>query len=82
MAEKHKPQEDIFDEAATFMTHPQKATPEDIKRMAARLLDDQRNDPETRGGGEVEGEGEIAASALRRRGKSSVGPRRRAWLRE
>jgi len=40
------PQEDIVHKAAIFMTHPEKATPEDIKRMAARLLDDQRNDPE------------------------------------
>ncbi len=45
MSEKHKPQEDIVHKAATFMTHPEKATLEDIKRMAARLLDDQRNDP-------------------------------------
>ena len=46
MSEKHKPQEDIVHKAAVFMTHPEKATPEDIKRMAARILDDQRNDPE------------------------------------
>jgi hypothetical protein len=45
MAEKHKPQEDIVHKAATFMTHPEKATHEDVKRMAASLLDDQRNDP-------------------------------------
>jgi hypothetical protein len=45
MAEKHKPQEDIVHKAAAFMTHPEKATPEDIRRMAARILDDQRNDP-------------------------------------
>jgi hypothetical protein len=45
MAEKHKPQEDIVHKAAAFMTHPEKATLEDIKRMAARILDDQRNDP-------------------------------------
>ena len=45
MAEKHKPQEDIVHKAAIFMTHPEKATPEDVRRMAARLLDDQRNDP-------------------------------------
>jgi hypothetical protein len=45
MAEKQKPEEDIVHKAASFMTHPEKATHEDIKRMAARLLDDQRNDP-------------------------------------
>jgi len=45
MSEKQKPQEDIVHKAAIFMTHPEKATHEDIKRMAARLLDDQRNDP-------------------------------------
>jgi hypothetical protein len=46
MSEKHKPQADIVHKAASFMTHPEKATPEDIKRMAARILDDQRNDPQ------------------------------------
>ena len=46
MSEKYKPQADIVHKAASFMTHPEKATPEDIKRMAPRILDDQRNDPQ------------------------------------
>ena len=44
MSEVHKPQSDSVHKAAVFMTHPEKATHEDIKRMAARILDDQRND--------------------------------------
>ena len=47
MAEKQKPKSDIVHKAAQFLTHPEKATPADIKSMAARILDDQRNDPET-----------------------------------
>jgi hypothetical protein len=44
MAEKQKPQEDIVKLAGRAMTHPEKITGSEIKRMAARLLDDQRND--------------------------------------
>jgi hypothetical protein len=46
MAEKQKPKADIVHKAAQFLTHPEKATPADIKSMAARILDDQKNDPE------------------------------------
>ena len=46
MAEKKKPQEDIVKLAGRAMTHPEQLTGSDIKRMAARILDDQRNDPE------------------------------------
>jgi hypothetical protein len=45
MAEKHKPRENIVHKGATFTTHPEKATPEDISPMAARILDDRRDDP-------------------------------------
>jgi hypothetical protein len=46
MAEKEKPQPDIVKKAAKFMKDPSSATPTDIKRMAARILDDQKNDPQ------------------------------------
>jgi hypothetical protein len=46
MAEKQKPKVDIVHKAAHFMKHPEDATHADIKSMAARLLDDQRNDPQ------------------------------------
>ncbi len=46
MAEKKKPQEDLVKLAGRAMTHPEKLTGSEIKRMAARILDDQRNDPE------------------------------------
>ena len=46
MAEKQKPQADIVKKAAKFMKHPETATKTDIKRMAGRILDDQKNDPE------------------------------------
>jgi hypothetical protein len=46
MAEKQKPQPAIVKVAAKAMTNPQSVTPAEIKRMAARILDDQKNDPE------------------------------------
>ncbi len=46
MAEKQKPTPTIVKKAAHFMKHPEDATKRDIKSMAARLLDDQKNDPE------------------------------------
>lgn len=46
MAEHQKPQEDIVKVAGRAMTHPEKISHEDIKRMGARILDDQRNDPD------------------------------------
>jgi hypothetical protein len=46
MAEKQKPIPGIVKKAAKFMKHPEEATKADIKSMAARLLDDQKNDPE------------------------------------
>jgi hypothetical protein len=46
MAEKQKPTPAIVKKAAHFMKHPEDATKRDIKSMAARLLDDQRNDPQ------------------------------------
>jgi hypothetical protein len=46
MAEKQKPQVDIVKRAAKLIKDPAAATKSDIKRMAARILDDQKNDPE------------------------------------
>ncbi|MGO9004528.1 MAG: hypothetical protein ACLQIQ_05395 [Beijerinckiaceae bacterium] len=46
MSEKQKPEYDLVKRAARLMTHPQEATPEDIKRLAARVMSDERNAPE------------------------------------
>jgi hypothetical protein len=46
MAEKQKPMPAIVKRAGHLMKHPEDATKADIKSMAARLMDDQRNDPE------------------------------------
>lgn len=45
MAEKQKPQEDLVKLAGRAMSNPDQLTGSDIKRMAARILDDQRNAP-------------------------------------
>jgi hypothetical protein len=44
MPEKQKPTPQIVKKAAHFLKHPEEATLADIKSMAARLMDDQRND--------------------------------------
>ncbi len=46
MAEKEKPMPAIVKKAAILIKHPETATKNDIKSMAARILDDQKNDPE------------------------------------
>lgn len=46
MAERQKPFPDIVQTAARVLKHPETATREDARRMAARILDDQKNDPE------------------------------------
>jgi hypothetical protein len=46
MAEKQKPYRRIVTVAAQAMNNPQTVSQKDIKRMAARILDDQKNDPE------------------------------------
>ena len=46
MAEKQKPIPSIVKRAATLLSKPELATKKDIKSMSARILDDQRNDPE------------------------------------
>jgi len=46
LAEKQKPIPTIVKKASHFMKHPEDATKADIKSMAARLMDDQKNDPE------------------------------------
>jgi hypothetical protein len=44
MPEKQKPTPEIVKKAAHFLKHPEEASLADIKSMAARLMDDQRND--------------------------------------
>jgi hypothetical protein len=46
MAEKQKPQTRIVKVAAKALKHPETATRKEIQQMAARILDDQKNDPE------------------------------------
>ena len=46
MPEKQRPQPEIVKTAAKALKDPSAVTPEEIKRMAARILDDQKNDPE------------------------------------
>jgi hypothetical protein len=45
MAEIQKPRYDIVRRAAEILRDPRVATQDDAKRMAARILDDERNDP-------------------------------------
>lgn len=45
MAEKQKPMPRIVTVAAKAVKHPETVTQREIKRMAGRILDDQRNDP-------------------------------------
>jgi hypothetical protein len=46
MAEKEKPLPGIVRVAARVIKKPETATKQDIKSMAARILDDQKNDPQ------------------------------------
>jgi hypothetical protein len=46
MAEKQKPEYDLVKRAARLMSHPQDATHEDIKRLAARVMSDEKNAPD------------------------------------
>jgi hypothetical protein len=45
MSEKQKPFPEVVHIAARVLQNPASATQEDARRMAARILDDQRNDP-------------------------------------
>jgi hypothetical protein len=49
MAEKQKPDPAIVKVAAKAMKHPETVTLKEITEMGARLLDDQKNDPEPHG---------------------------------
>jgi hypothetical protein len=44
--EKEKPLPGIVKKAAVLIKDPKRATARDIQSMAARILDDQKNDPE------------------------------------
>ncbi len=46
MSEKQKPDPEIVHIAARILQNPRTATIEDAQRLAARILDDQRNDPQ------------------------------------
>jgi hypothetical protein len=46
MVEKQKPEYDLVKRAARLMSHPQDATHEDIKRLAARVMSDEKNAPD------------------------------------
>jgi hypothetical protein len=45
MAVKQKPEFDLVKRAADLIKKPEDATKTDIKRMASRILDDERNAP-------------------------------------
>ncbi len=61
MTEKQKPTSEIVKKAAHFLKHPEEATLADIKSMAARLMDDQRNDPMAHKPTEIKSKMKIAA---------------------
>jgi hypothetical protein len=46
MAEKEKPIPRIVKTASRAMKHPETVSLRDIKSMGARIMDDQKNDPE------------------------------------
>jgi hypothetical protein len=46
MTEKQKPQYDVVKRASEILRDPKTATQLDAQRMAARILDDERNDPQ------------------------------------
>lgn len=46
MTEKQKPIPHIVKVASKAMKHPETVTKAEIKSMAARIMDDQRNDPQ------------------------------------
>jgi hypothetical protein len=45
MVEKQKPEYDVVKRAAHLIREPQSATPDDIKRLCARILNDEKNAP-------------------------------------
>ncbi len=72
MPEKQKPTSEIVKKAAHFLKHPEDATLTDIKSMAARLMDDQRNDPVAHRATAIKPKMKIAAP----RADKSVGARK------
>jgi hypothetical protein len=46
MAEKQRPIPAVVKRAAKILRDPSIATPRDAQRMAGRILDDQKNDPQ------------------------------------
>jgi hypothetical protein len=49
MAEKQKPMPAIVKVASRVLKHPETVTLRDAQKMAARIMDDQKNDPEPHG---------------------------------
>lgn len=45
MVEKQKPEYDVVKRAAHLIKKPEDAKPQDIKRMAGRILNDEKNAP-------------------------------------
>jgi hypothetical protein len=46
MVEKQKPEYDVVKQAAKLFKEPQSATPTDVRRMASRILNDEKNAPQ------------------------------------
>ena len=46
MVEKQKPEYDVVKWAAALLHDPRTATLEDVRRMASRIINDERNAPE------------------------------------
>ena len=45
MVEKQKPEYDVVRRAADLMKDPKSATPADVRRMASRIMNDEKNAP-------------------------------------
>ncbi len=46
MVEKQKPEYDVVKRAAVLIKDPKLATPTDVKRMASRIFNDEKNAPQ------------------------------------
>lgn len=46
MTEKQKPEYDVVKRAAVLIKKPELATPTDVKRMASRIQNDEKNAPQ------------------------------------
>lgn len=46
MVDKQKPEYDVVKRAAKLLDNPKSATPTDVKRMASRIMNDEKNAPQ------------------------------------